>query len=73
MIPFDIGLPSYVLYGPSTFASSMEASRDAKYIVSKMSAKEEMKDEVNNFEASTRFVAIDQSTTASGTDLHRKL
>ena len=47
MIPFDIGLPSYVLYGPSTFASSMEASRDAKYIVSKMSAKEEMKDGVN--------------------------
>ena len=37
MMPLDMGLPSYVLYGPSTMASSMEASRDAKYIVSKIS------------------------------------
>jgi hypothetical protein len=42
MIPLDMGLPSYVLYGPSTLASSMEASRDAKYMVSKMSGEEEM-------------------------------
>jgi hypothetical protein len=42
MIPLDMGLPSYVLYGPSTLASSMEASRDAKYMVSKMSGEKEM-------------------------------
>lgn len=43
MTPRDIGLPSYVLYGPSTFASSIEASRDAKYIVSNISyAKKEI-------------------------------
>ena len=34
-----MGLPSYVLYGPSTLASSIDASRDAKYIVSKISSR----------------------------------
>ena len=43
IIPLDMGLPSYVLYGPSTLASSMEASKDAKYIVSKMSEEREGK------------------------------
>ena len=37
MMPLDIGLPSYVLYGPSTLANSIDASREAKYIVSKIS------------------------------------
>ena len=47
MTPRDIGLPSYVLYGPSTFASSIEASRDAKYIVSNISLRNAKKEIVS--------------------------
>jgi hypothetical protein len=37
IIPLDIGEPSYDEYGPSFLAKSIEASTDAKYIVSNIS------------------------------------